>query len=860
MRNIFAFVVLTLLFIQQTPSFAQDKEIIQLRKELKEARPEDRNEAKFSLAAKYYRAERPEYKKYRAGIAAEKTADSRLIIQLLDIYELKVQKKNEEGLAKVNKLLGTGISKPYFLKSAYVFKSDFIANLQGFEAANKVLRDALVKLRPYKKNAYLADVYNRIGNNYYALGNYKLSKTACIKAAELTPDYKVEQKCGRLMNVGVLFYRTGETETSISYYNKALKKVGDYNVVKGNLYINRAMSYERLTQPDTALADYMRAEKAFKIEQDTALIITALESRVRVLNTLNRSDEALEALLTVIRFYKKSGDEEGLINTYRNVADFYLDAHDTATAFNYLDQSIFIARKLKLNPRIVSSLGAKATLLREMRRYDESVKLLLESEQIAIKSEDEVALGSIYLGLGNTYKSNNKLDLSLKNYQKALTIFLKINDREGIAGLYSNIGVIYYDQKKYDLALVNYRNALEIRRKLGNKKHLYDTYETLANVYAAKGDYKSGYDYLWLHTKLKDSVNYQEVNDKVLALQTEFQTEQIQDSLLLNKQELKVSQADQQLQKAENSRNMLIIIGMAIVLLLIIGLLMLIARNSRQRKAANLKLQQQNAEIEEQKGVIEEKNKDIIDSISYAKRLQEAILPPAKLVKYWLPQSFILYKPKDIVAGDFYWMETVETNGETIILYAAADCTGHGVPGAMISVVCSNALNRAVKEFAIYQPAAILDKVTDLVVETFEKSENQVKDGMDISLCALNLNRMELSWAGANNPLWIINGSSFREIKGDKQPIGPFEYRKSFTNHEISLTPGDTIYTFSDGYADQFGGPNGKKLKSSAFREMLLKAQDLGMDDQRVFLNDSFNNWKGAIEQLDDVCVIGMRI
>ena len=268
-------------------------------------------------------------------------------------------------------------------------------------------------------------------------------------------------------------------------------------------------------------------------------------------------------------------------------------------------------------------------------------------------------------------------------------------------------------------------------------------------------------------------------------------------------------------------------------------------------------ISERTAEVVKQKEVIEMKNKDITDSINYAKRIQEAILPTRERFKSVLPDSFILFKPKDIVSGDFYWMS--EKND--IIFVAAGDCTGHGVPGAMVSVVCSNALNRAVKEFGITDPGKILDKVRDLVIETFEKSEKEdIKDGMDISLCTINTKTKEVQWAGANNPLWFIQGTEIKEITADKQPIGNSDNPRPFTTHNVKLTKGDEIYLFTDGYADQFGGIKGKKFKYKQLEQKVLEGRSLDMNRQRDNLNVTFEDWKGQLEQVDDVLIIGIRV
>lgn len=273
-------------------------------------------------------------------------------------------------------------------------------------------------------------------------------------------------------------------------------------------------------------------------------------------------------------------------------------------------------------------------------------------------------------------------------------------------------------------------------------------------------------------------------------------------------------------------------------------------------------LRQTNAAYEQriikQKEHIEEQNHEIKQSITYAKRIQTAILPPDELFVKHLPHSFVLYKPKDIVAGDFYFLEPVDN----LVVFAAADCTGHGVPGAMVSVICNNALNRSVREFKLRKPEQILDKTRELVISEFDKSVETVQDGMDISLCVLNKDTNELWWAGANNPLWILrkDADDIEQFKPDKQPIAHYEGAKPFTGNSVQLNEGDSFYIFSDGYQDQFGGPSKKKYRPAQLRKKLLEIKNEDIHHQQLALNREFENWRGDEEQVDDVCMIGVRI
>ena len=325
-----------------------------------------------------------------------------------------------------------------------------------------------------------------------------------------------------------------------------------------------------------------------------------------------------------------------------------------------------------------------------------------------------------------------------------------------------------------------------------------------------------------------------------------------------------------------------------------------IIEQKEQIEERNFELNQQNEEIaaqrdeiEHQKHLVDEHQKEIIDSINYAKRIQNAILPPLYEIAKSLPSSFVLYKPKDIVAGDFYWYnvvnnEDIQNSGYSIIFIAAADCTGHGVPGAMLSVVCCQALNRAVIEFELTETGEILDKVTDLVIDTFEKSGEEIKDGMDISLLAIhkikNMNGEEniinLQWSGANNPLWytpnpIVIDSKieqdseqiFVEVKADKQPIGRTDRRKPFTTHTFDYKPNSRFILMTDGYADQFGGPDeearstgGKKFKYKQLQNIIINNLQESPAMQKEALVQAFNSWKGNLDQIDDVTIIGIKI
>lgn len=304
---------------------------------------------------------------------------------------------------------------------------------------------------------------------------------------------------------------------------------------------------------------------------------------------------------------------------------------------------------------------------------------------------------------------------------------------------------------------------------------------------------------------------------------------------------------------------LLYLIGIASIIYLLIRVSLLRVKQQNQRLEDTVSERTQ--EIEKQKNRIETINRDLVDSIRYAKRLQNTILPDKEELDNLHTEHFVLYQPKDIVSGDFYWAEQLDD----LFLFAAADCTGHGVPGAFVSIVGHNGIIRAINEFSLRKPNEILDKLREIVIESFKgQHQSEVKDGMDIALCSWNRSTKELLFAGANNSCVIIRNGEIIELKADKQPVGQYEYSSPFGLQSITLQDRDVIYLYTDGFIDQFGGPDaqngGKKFKSKPFKELLTQIHHLPMDQQVIILKEKFESWKGNMEQIDDVCIFAVRV
>ncbi|HTB07308.1 MAG TPA: tetratricopeptide repeat protein [Bacteroidia bacterium] len=582
--------------------------------------------------------------------------------------------------------------------------------------------------------------------------------------------------------------------------------------------------------------------------------------------------EALKYLLQSLKYTEEIGDKKVLATSYRNIAGIYVGIASYDEALNYTFKGLKIDEENKDEEGQASAYANLGVIYMYQGKYDESIKYDSLAIKIYRKMNDKEGIAGQYNNIGGVYQSEKKPAEALSYFIKALKYKEEIGDKDGIATGYINAGLSYTDLKNFSEAAEYLKKGSQVALEIGNKEWIRNSYSGLVGLDTDKGDYRSAFGDYKRYIVYRDSMVNEDNTKKMVKEQMNYDFEKKQ-AVQKAEQDKKDAIAEQQRNKQKLIRNSFII-GFALML----ALAFLIFRGYSQKRRDNIIItkqkeevekqkdiaEQQKALVEQQKDLVEEKNKEILDSITYAKRLQDAILPPLTLVKQFLPDSFVLYKPKDIVAGDFYWMERAGNN----ILIAAADCTGHGVPGALVSVVCSNALNRTVKEFKIIEPGKILDKVRELVLETFEKSESNVQDGMDISLASLTPSErgIQLSWSGAYNSLWFVENGEIKEVPADKQPIGKSDNPKPFKTHTIILNPPSEgreaamLYLFTDGYADQFGGPKGKKFKYKQLQEKLLAISRQSMEEQKKMLDETLEEWKGNLEQVDDVLLIGIRV
>ncbi len=548
--------------------------------------------------------------------------------------------------------------------------------------------------------------------------------------------------------------------------------------------------------------------------------------------------ESLKNYFKALKLQKKIKDEKGLGYTYNNIGLIYSNQLNFKKAIENYQSALYLRKKNNEKEGISSTYNNLGIVYMNQKKYDKALDNYFASVMMDSILHDERGIAASFSNIGQVYLEMGDFDKALSYCNKAFALRKERNDPYDLANSYLNFGSLYLMQNNYVEAKKHFLIGLNIAKEIGAKESIKYIYQKLYGIAEHDKEVAKAYEYYKYYILYKDSMMNEANIQQQAQIEIKFKYDQ-------EKAEEKLKQEKQKIQdNQEKKQQQYILWTLILVIILILVFLWFLNKNRKIEKA--------------QKNLIEEKNKEILDSITYAKRIQTAILPTEKLVKEYLNNSFILYQPKDIVAGDFYWIEPMGNQ----IIFAVADCTGHGVPGAMISVICHNALNRSVREFNLKNPGEILNKTREIIIHEFQKSQDEVKDGMDISLCHLDLTTRELKWSGANSPLWIIKNESLEiiEIKPSKQPIGQFEHSLPFETSSYQLEEKDSIYLFSDGYADQFGGEFGKKIKTKRLKELIISMQNQTMYEQKNALELFFNQWKSNLEQVDDVCIIGVKL
>lgn len=667
---------------------------------------------------------------------------------------------------------------------------------------------------------------NLLASEYIAISDYATGLKYANEALVLANSIEVDNESGWSKgiaeahnNIGVLYYFLGDYSNALENQNASLKineKIGNQERVATTLMTIGAIYRNQGNYPN-ALKNFLSCLEIGETIQDKTIIAKAHNNIGIIYQEQEKYSEALENYNKSLAIKKQLNNKRDIATTYNNIANVYFHENNFSAA--------------------------------------------LDNHEIALKIRKEVGdkqgILMSHNNMGITYQKIKNNPEALANYEAALEIAKEIHDKYGIAISLTNLSELQIKLNQLEEAKNNLTNALLLSKALGDKERIKNIYLNFSILDSIKKDWESAYKNHQLYVKYKDTLDNDQTKRKIIenSLNFEFKAEQDKkDAIAAEKQ--------------QNQKIIIYFISGALFLMVILAFF--IYRSYKQKQKANAIIVQQKAEVEEKNRLIGEKHKEITDSINYAKRIQGALLKEEEHVSAHLPKHFILFLPKDVVSGDFYWnfekTHTVIENSKpktTEYWYGCiADCTGHGVPGAMMSMLGMSMLSDITSGDALLTPAEILDRLRNRIItelgQTGKDGEN--KDGMDASIFRLNRQTNELYWAGANNALYLYSNNELKEVKADKQPVAHHPIMKPFTNQVFQLQKGDIYYLITDGYADQFGGVKNKKFKYKQLEELLASIAAKSVTEQKETLKQTFINWKGTNEQTDDVTIAGLRV
>ena len=739
---------------------------------------------------------------------------------------------------------------------------------------------------------------SKIASQVPAIDMIKEYESRLVQARKLG---NKELEASILSNIGNAYLDQNNLSKALEYFNESLanrEKAGDKAGVS-EIYNDIAITYYDSGKFQTTIDFYEKSLRLKEELNDKAGVKKVVKELASVNTNTFRYDKALEYYEKSLVLAEESKDKNEILNSTKDIGNLYYETKDLQKAAEYYEKTLVLSEDIKNDQDIASSLnnlGAIYYNLGDVKKsedfYNQSLKAF---ENIGNKKMTSISLNN----LGNINYDIKKYQNALDYYEKSLNIKKEIKYDKGVASSLHNIGNVYNKLDKPEKAIDYYTQSSDLALKISYNEMVAQNYQAISGVYGKMKDFKKAYEYSELYNKIQNSKIY-DLTDKPI---TEFigedefgsKDQQIENlKLEVRKQkilvqfestqrtmEVELKNAELQKKEEEVAKQRILLYSFIIGFLLILAFSIMLYRLYIDKKKANVILALRNTEIEQQKEeiqaqrdeiefqrdcVIEQRdtialqNHDIKASISYARLLQNAILPPKNVMKELLPNHFIFYKPRDIVSGDFFWI----SKKENLTYFAVADCTGHGVPGAFMSMLGIASLNEIVnKGDKKPQASEVLDSLKGIIIESLHQTgeQNEAKDGMDISLTVIDFEKNNLQFSGAYNPLFLVRNGELNEYKADKMPIGIYNLKENtFANTSIDIQSNDMLYMFSDGFADQFGGKDGKKYKMAKFKEFLTNISNEDLEEQKKLLGDELSNWKMENEQVDDILVIGVRV
>ncbi|PCH66496.1 MAG: hypothetical protein COC01_07875 [Bacteroidetes bacterium] len=721
------------------------------------------------------------------------------------------------------------------MKSFSSFILTFLISLISFHnsfSQNQSKIDSLrTQLKVVNNDTDQVKLLNILCKKYWNL-NYDSAFYYGYKAIELAENIedKVEEALG-FNNIGNVFYFQGDYASALKNYLTSLKirkEIGDQKLIAAS-YNNIGIIYSISGDLSQALSNHFLSLKIKEDIGDQKGIAASCTNIGNIYMDQDNYDDALENFFRALKIDKETGDKVVIADSYDNIGIVYRNQGELALAAGDKNAS------------------------------DSKYKKALESYEIALRLRKEKdykrGMGFSYTNIGNILLHQGDYDKALENYTASLEISNKFNDKRGIGISYLNIGGLYAEIHNYKKATIFLHKSLSLTKAIGEKDRILKAYHALSDVYSKMYQYQEAYEYHQLYTAIKDSIFNEASAKSMNEMQTKYESEKKEKEIEMLTKDNDLQALETKQQEDQIKKQWYLIVGIVFVLGLLISLIYVVNSRLKFKKEANMELEHINVELGK-------KNKSIAESINYAQRIQETIMPTQKHLQEIFPESFIFYKAKDVVSGDFPWVMKNDKN----FFAATVDCTGHGVPGAMMSMIGYFLLNDIVGGKNIHDPSEILAELHEGIKHTLRQEENiESKDGMDIALCSINKEKREVQYAGAHRSLLWFHDGIIEEIRGNRFPVGGLQYSSrgkeiKFTNHKLQLAEGDSIFFYSDGLIDQVGGPKGRRFQNDQVKEIITDNKDKSMDELKVIFNDQFIKWMGSEKQLDDVIMMGIKV
>ncbi|RLD77712.1 MAG: hypothetical protein DRJ10_11455 [Bacteroidetes bacterium] len=706
-----------------------------------------------------------------------------------------------------------------------------------------------------------------------------------LNLAIQTKKYKLQAIA--LKNIGIIYLFTGDYKKSETYHLKALDIFISIDNSKGISSCNNNLGviYDQKGEFIKAVEHF---ENSLAIDEKTNNkdgFANSLNNIANIFQQQGNYNQAIEYYIEVLKIREELKDKSGIADVYNNIGALNEKQKEFDNALKNYQKALILYTEVQNKLKLSNVLHNIGFVLSTQEQYTKALEYYFQALEIRKGFQAKKGVAATTLSIGELYQVLEKRKQAYDYYIQSLEIYKEIDSKPGISFAYYAIGTYYKEINQYSEAIQYFEKALIIAKELKLRLNIKQIYKEQSLVYALWFKFAKAYNYSLLYEQMKDSLTNEKNSNKIIELQLQFEFEKHQKELELETQIEKLNTLKEL--NRQKIINYLLFGGLSFLLILAF----IIFRAYRIKKKDNFQLKEQKDQINEkneklllyheeiisqkenlqsqnelattQLKEIAKKNQKINDSIQYASRIQQALLPHEDIFSELFSDYFLFNKPKDIVSGDFYWLKAIKDK----IFLAVADSTGHGVPGAFMSLLGISFLNEVVKESDNINAGEILDKLRNLLKESLNrkgnKSEN--RDGIDIAFCIIDKSAKEIQFAGAYNPLIIIregennNQAELIELKGDKMPIGIHHKGKKFTNQIIKITNTDKFYLFTDGYLDQFGGFDGRKFLINKFKKLLLEIHTFTMPEQKAKLLKVYEDWKEDLEQIDDILILGFK-